>query len=209
METPPPRLFVIMARTARLAVVLRRGPSEWCHLIQWDTHRDVFTPGAWFHGRIYEDKCDLSPDGKLFVYAAFKGGKLGTGYTQSWTAISRPPWLHALALWPFGTTYGGGGRFVDDRRVILRGASELHPDHPPGGLPSKKLAIVGGDAPYHASTCEVDGSDWSGRDHDNHLVHATAGQLLRRTGNADKMLIDLRDMSPAPAEPPDWATRPL
>jgi len=81
----------------------------------------VFTNGAWIKGRIYEDKCDLSPDGKLFVYFVHQGSRAGTEFTDSWTAISRPPWLHALAAWPQGTTYGGGGRFVDNQKLALRG----------------------------------------------------------------------------------------
>ena len=70
---PPPRLFVIMARDAHVAVVIRRGPSSWSQLTLWDTDRDLFTEGSWFRGRIFAEKCDLSPDGELFVYAAYKG----------------------------------------------------------------------------------------------------------------------------------------
>src|SRR5262249_32290941 len=131
---PAPRLFVIMARVAHVAVVVRRGPAAWARLSLWNTDRDDFIPGAWFRGRIYENKCDLSPDGELFVYAAFQGRRAGTTYTKSWTAVSRPPWLHALVLWPMGTTYGGGGRFIDHRRLVLRGAGKAHPDHPLRGI---------------------------------------------------------------------------
>lgn len=100
MTMPPPRLFVITAKDAPVAVVLRRGPSAWTHVLRWDLRTDTFTPGAWFHGRIFAEKCDLSADGSLFVYAAYKGSREGSPYTGSWTAVSRPPWLHALALRP-------------------------------------------------------------------------------------------------------------
>ena len=66
---PPCRLFVIVARAAPRAVVFRRGPSEWYQVIAWDTARDVFSDGAWFKGRIYENRCDLSPDGRLLAAA--------------------------------------------------------------------------------------------------------------------------------------------
>ncbi len=201
---PSPRLFVIMARVASVAVVVRRGPSSWAQLTLWDTSRDVFTDGAWFHGRLFPEKCDLAPNGALFVYAAHKGTRFRTTYTDSWTAVSRPPWLHALALWPVGTTYGGGGRFVDDRRLVLRGAGAAHPDHPPSGL-----EIVPGNAEFHASTNEVEGAEWTGRDHGNHLVFAKEGCLFRRSGLSDGRLADFSGREPSPEPAPAWATRAI
>lgn len=201
---PAPRLFVIMAKHAHVAVVIRRGPSSWAQLTLWNTDRDEFTEGAWFHGRIFAEKCDLSPNGELFVYAAYKGSRFQTPYTDSWTAVSRPPWLHALALWPMGTTYGGGGRFVDDRRLLLRGAGAAHPDHPAHGL-----EIVEGHAELHRSTNEVEGADWTGRDHRNRLVHATQGSIFVRVGTNDVRLADFAEQRPHPSEPPAWATSPL
>jgi hypothetical protein len=184
--------------------VLRRGPASWAHLTLWNTARDTFTPGAWFRGRIYEERCDLSPDGQLFVYAAFQGARLRTSYTDSWTAISRPPWLHALVLWPMGTTYGGGGRFVDNRRVVLRGASKVHPRHPLQGI-----EVVPGEAEYHRSSGEVEGAEWSGRDQGNRLVFTSGGRLFARSGVRDLELADFNGETPEPEPPPEWATRPL
>lgn len=215
-QAQAPRLFILLARDAPLGLILRRGPSKWCHLILWDTRRDVFTNGAWFRGRIYEDKCDLSPDGTLLVYAVHQGHRLQTSYTSSYTAVSRPPWLHALALWPMATTYGGGGRFMDDKHLSLRvpwrnGSLHLHPDHPPGGLPTRRLDVTA--APMnlqsHRSADEVIGADWSGRDHGNHLVHATGGRLFRRTGNLDIEIADFNGLIPSPSPAPAWAKRPL
>jgi hypothetical protein len=201
---PPPRLFVVFAARAHAAVVIRRGPSSWVHLTLWDTDADRFTPGAWFRGRIYPEKCDLSPDARLFVYAAHQGRRLRSSVTDAWTAVSRPPWLHALALWPMGTTYGGGGRFVDDGSLTLRGAGAAHPEHPPRGL-----AIVPGHAELHRSTDEVAGSEWSGRDHRNRLVFAREGRLLVRSGVDDRVLAEFGHLRPSPEPAPDWATEPL
>jgi hypothetical protein len=197
-------LFVVMARDAPIAVVFRRGPSSWARLILWHTDNDDFTAGAWFRGRIYEEKCDLSPDGQLFVYAAFQGCRIGTSYTQSWTAVSRPPWLHALTLWPMGTTYGGGGRFLDNRRLTLRGAGNVHPEHPLRGI-----EVVPGEAEYQHSTEEVEGAEWSGRDQRNRLVFTSSGRLWARTGGVDVQLADFTAGRPEPQAPPEWATRPL
>ena len=48
------KLFVILAQREHAAVILRRGPSAWYHVIQWDTRRDSFVHGAWIKGRIYD-----------------------------------------------------------------------------------------------------------------------------------------------------------
>jgi hypothetical protein len=201
-----PRLFVITARDAARAIVIARGPSAWAHLIAWDTGRDAFDRGAWFHGRIYEEKCDLSPGGALFVYAAFKGRGLLTSYSQSYTAVSRPPWLFALALWPMHTTYGGGGRFVDDRHLVTRGTRAVHPDH---AFDAKKLVVVSGPAEHHRSSGEVEGASWSGRDHAGRLIYTRGGRVYRRERRRDTELADFRGLPPDPQPAPRWATRKL
>jgi hypothetical protein len=203
--TSPCRLFVIPARDAPVAAVLRRGPSAWYQVIRWDTHRDEFTDGAWFKGRIYEPKCDLSPDGELLVYFCH-AGRSRPALTDSWTAVSRLPWLSALALWPSGTTYGGGGRFVDNRRLILRNGKydRPHPERSPDGL-----ELVGGKAELHASAGAVEGAEWSGFDQGRSLIFARAGRLFRRVGGLDREIMDLNGRVPAPVPAPEWATRPM
>jgi hypothetical protein len=109
------RLFAILARASRRAVVLRRGPSKQVALVGWDRTDDSFEVGQWLKGRIYERRCDLSPAGhKLVYFAASWKGPL-----QTWTAVSRPPWLTAVALWPKGDAWGGGGEFVTETRLRL------------------------------------------------------------------------------------------
>jgi hypothetical protein len=75
------------------------------------------------------------------------------------------------------TTYGGGGRFVGNRQVILRGAGKTHPLHPLQGV-----EVVSGEAPYHRSTREVEDADWSGRDQQNRLVFGCAARNRCRAG---------------------------
>ncbi len=193
-----------MARDAHVAVVIRRGPTSWSQLTLWGTDRDLFNEGSWFRGRIFAEKCDLSPDGELFVYAAYKGNRLRTSYTDSWTAVSRPPWLHALALWPVGTTYGGGGRFLDARRLILRAPPKAHPEHPAHGL-----EVLAGSAELQRSTGEVEGADWTGRDQANRLVYAMRGCVLARRGGREVTLADFTEQKPHAEAPPEWATRPI
>jgi len=204
--TTSPRLAVIMAAAAHEAVIFRRGPSAWFQLIRWDTLHDRFDDGAWIRGRIYPEKCDLSPDGRLLVYSVHRGNRFGTSYTDCWTGISRSPWLTALALWPVGTTYGGGGRFAADRRVTLRVCSPgaHHPDHPPRGL-----VVDCGNPPVHEVE-RIPGVDWHGRDQRGRAVHAARGKLLLgAVGQPDRVLADFNGRIPQPIAAPEWARRPL
>jgi hypothetical protein len=185
-----------------VALILRRGPSAWYHLILWDTARDTFEHGAWFKGRIYEERCDLSPDGDLFLYFALQGSRWGTSYKGAWTAVSRPPWLHALALWPQGHTWGGGGRFLDRRRIALFACDlRTHPDHPAVGLE----VSVGADA----CRSELPQQEWSGRDHARQAVYTRDGKLFRRRRGREVELADFNGLRPDPQPAPAWAMKPL
>jgi hypothetical protein len=64
------RIFVILARQAPTGVVFRRGPSKSVLLITWNTDHDIFEEGQWLKGRIYERRCDLSPEGDMLIYFA-------------------------------------------------------------------------------------------------------------------------------------------
>ncbi len=84
-------------------------------MLLWHTASDRIEPGQWLIGRVYEHRCDLSPNGQLFVYFAAKHKPP----LPAWSAVSRPPYFTALALWPNIGTYGGGGLFDSDRRLLL------------------------------------------------------------------------------------------
>src|SRR5205814_8401788 len=139
--------------------------------------REAFADGAWFKGRIYEERCDLSADGELFLYFALKGSRWGTTYKGTWTAVSRPPWLHALVLWPQGDTWGGGGRFVAKRKVALFTGMPLltHPDHPLLGLEA-----VTADGGVPRATRGLGEKEWSGRDQAGEEAFTSVGKLFRR-----------------------------
>lgn len=109
------RLFVILARDAAVAAVLRRGPSKQVLLVRWDLAADTFEAGQWLNGRVYERRCDLSPSGDRFIYfAANHKPPLGT-----WTAVSRLPYFTALVVWPKGDAWGGGGLFKSENEILL------------------------------------------------------------------------------------------
>lgn len=105
---PSTRIFVLIARKTRVGVIFRRGPSSQVLLIKWNLERDIFETGQWFKGRVYERRCDLSPEGDMLLYFAANWRKP----YRSWSAISRPPFFTALALWPKGDGWGGGGQFL-------------------------------------------------------------------------------------------------
>lgn len=130
------RLYVILARDGRSAVVFRRGPTRHVAVFKWWLASDAVELGQWFHGRIYERRCDLSPDGELLVYfAATYRAPL-----SSWTAVSRPPFLTALALWPNGSGWGGGGMFASSLDLGLNHhANQLVPA--PGSTSPAQLKI--------------------------------------------------------------------
>ena len=112
---PAARVEAIVARNAATAVIFRRGPTRHVRMLKWDLRNDKIEPGQWIEARVHVERCDLSPDGELV--ACFVASYRRTPGT--WTAISRPPYFTALAVWPKGDTYGGGGLFVSDGHFLL------------------------------------------------------------------------------------------
>jgi hypothetical protein len=160
----PPRLSILFAREAPVAVIFRRGPSKWVQVTKWNTADDTFEPGQWFHGKIYDKRSDLSPDGSLLLYFAQKitGKSLQDAeYTYAWTAISKPPYLTALALWPKGDCWHGGGHFLDAKTIELNHKSNVanaHPNHQPKGIRVElRNHVHGEDDPIFSERLERDG----------------------------------------------------
>ena len=89
--------------------------------ILWDRTRDEFQLGQWLQGRIYERRCDLSPDGKHLIYFAMNG-KWNSEAHGAWTAISRAPYLKALAIFPKGDCWHGGGLWTGNSTYWLNDA---------------------------------------------------------------------------------------
>ncbi len=109
-----PRVFGIPARDAPVVAVLRRGPSDWSHVGRWDVDALTYESGAWLHGTLYPQRCDLSPDGRWLCCFALKAGGLWSA-GSTYVAVSRLPWLTALAAWGTDGTWTRGVHFVADR----------------------------------------------------------------------------------------------
>ena len=94
--------------------MLRRGPSGWTHVGRWDLRGPAYEPGSWLRGTLYPQRCDLSPDGRYLSYFALvPHADWAAGPT--YLALSRLPWLTALAAWGTGGTWTRGVHVVHDR----------------------------------------------------------------------------------------------
>jgi hypothetical protein len=124
-------------------------------LIKWDTAKHEIQIGQWLKGRIYERRCDLSPSGERLFYFAAKYREPN----YSWTAISRPSFLTARAMWNKGDGWGGGGLFTAENSVALnhRAGEDLLADGYP--LPKKFLVTPFGNHPGRGEDDPI----WSAR----------------------------------------------
>jgi hypothetical protein len=114
----PARLHVLLAKDVNIGLVIRRGPSKSVCTVRWNRDDDTFKLGQWMRGRIYERRCDLSPDGARFIYFAMNG-RWQSERKGSWTAISRVPYLKATALFAKGDCWHGGGLFLSNKEFWL------------------------------------------------------------------------------------------
>jgi hypothetical protein len=114
----PARLHVLLARDAKIGLVIRRGPSKSVCTFLWNRQNDTFKLGQWLRGRIYERRSDLSPDGKHLIYFAMNG-RWESETKGAWTAISKVPYLKAIDLYAKGDCWHGGGLFNTNREFWL------------------------------------------------------------------------------------------
>ncbi|MEM6635856.1 MAG: hypothetical protein AAF667_08200 [Pseudomonadota bacterium] len=124
MTKPAVRLHLYLAAGSDRAVILRQGPARQARMILWHRDTDSFEDGQWLKQRLYKDRCAISPDGRHFLFFALNGhwGGVAQG---AYTAISRPPYFTAVALFPQGNTWGGGGWFVDNSLFVADGAADV------------------------------------------------------------------------------------
>jgi hypothetical protein len=123
-----PRLYAMIASRAPVAVVFRRGPTDWWQVSRWHLESGDLEAGAWFHGTLYPRRCDLSPDGQFLYYFALKGGP-GDFLGGIYSAVSKAPWLSALAAWAEMGTWSRGYHFAAgrDRQVSKPDIGSLSP----------------------------------------------------------------------------------
>jgi len=109
--------YGILARDGRSVAVLRRGPTRSVLLLRWWLGSDEIEQGQWLRAQVAGERADLSPDGTHLIY--FAGDWRPSREYRTYTVISRVPFFTALALWPMGDTWYGGGLFATRRHVLL------------------------------------------------------------------------------------------
>ena len=77
MNTEPYiRLHLFFATENDRAVILRQGPARQFRMILWHRDSDTFEDGQWIKTKVYVERCDLSPDGRHFIYFALTSALL-------------------------------------------------------------------------------------------------------------------------------------
>jgi len=122
-----------------MAVVIERWPRKWWRLGLWDLTGGGYDGGAWFRGTLFPQRCDLSPGGRWFCYFAFKNDSNWPA-GSTYNALSRPPWLNALAAWQEHGTWSRGFHFVTEPGVWEVGAPTVGEAHVRGVVGLRQTA---------------------------------------------------------------------
>jgi hypothetical protein len=219
---PRLHLHLFHARKSSWTVILRQGPTTTYRMILWDRDSDRFHDGQWLKHKVYVERCDLSPDGKHFLYFTLDG-QWGLPTKGSYTVICKPPYFTALRLYPQGDTWGGGGYFIDPARFyvhaggaeadIVGGASGLERVFGTAPTPSNPAGLM--DAKGKPLRLDSATTGWlaEGRPVPAVGEYETEGACLYRRKNGTRHLIrDFGDMAfepiIAPYEPSE-AWHPL
>ena len=204
MTSPPCRLYVLPASAAPTAVIMRRGPSAWWHLLAWDLDAGELTPGAWLRGMLYPERSAVSPDGRLLGYFALGHGRHPW---DTYFAVSKVPWLTALAAWHTHGTWTGGCAFAADNSLTISASMDRRPFH--GRFP---YGVAVGSLPPEpaAGSTPLPVAAWTRRDHQGRLLVAThQGEVKiieQRSGAwVTTWSRDLNGLTPDPAPSPSWA----
>ncbi|MEM1254736.1 MAG: hypothetical protein AAGI69_20055 [Cyanobacteria bacterium P01_H01_bin.21] len=127
ISTPKIRGYVATECDRTVFLYRRSNKITYLILLEYKKERFNLDVGSRFYGRIYPNRCDLSPDGKYFLYFAM--GKSQQQYEKKlycWTGLCSPPKIKAELLFAHGDTWGGGGRFINDRTIFI--APGMYPD---------------------------------------------------------------------------------
>jgi hypothetical protein len=128
-----PRIFCIPATQSSTVAVIRRGPTDWCHVGRWDPAAGTWQAGSWIRGTIYPQRCDLSPDGRwLSAFILKAGARWDAGAT--YISVSRLPWLTSLVAW------GTDGTWTRGIAIVPKGSGRFAPGPPDQGDPAPLLA---------------------------------------------------------------------
>ncbi len=206
MSDPVIRLHLFFASDCSKAVILRQGPSKVFRMIHWDLADDTFLDGQWLKHKVYEERCALSPDGEHFIFFALDG-RWKSEAKGSYTAISRPPYFTALALFPQGDTWGGGGRFIDSQHYYIyssssdligrdEGLARVFKGEPSKGCTSGLRVADGSPASFEKPTLDlILGKIDPPRSQPMDRYDTQGGSLYRRSGGEMELIRDFTEMT--------------
>lgn len=100
---------------APYTVILRRKPTNWFHVMRWNTQTDQLEHGSWYAGTLYPKRADVSFDGNWLVFLAMDPG------ANTFNRIARPPMLTPEVEEPADGTYRGGGYWLTASLLRLNG----------------------------------------------------------------------------------------
>ncbi|WP_284164627.1 hypothetical protein [Frigidibacter sp. SD6-1] len=221
-EAPDVRLYLFFAQDGRSAAILRRARDRQYDLIGWDRATDRFEHGQTIRKYVVPESCALSPDGAHFLYAVRIAAPMGA-VGEYYTAISRPPFFTALALFPHAGPWPLGGRFLDSATILLDddsaqdrigradGLTRVIRGAVAKGCTSGLRLASGAPAPLSkAALAEAVGSGTDGawQASQRALYDTLGGTLYRRRGLELELIRDFRMIEPQFIRAPyDW--RPL
>ena len=182
VSAPPPRLHVLPAAGAPDAVVLRRGPSDWWHVLRW--RLDILEVRA---RRLVQRPALPAPLRRLARRAAARVLRLDARRAAVGRLLRRVPgpWLRALAAWRVGSTWASGCEFHRDGTFAIDIDPATPPDH--GSFPGRR----GRRTPFE--TDRADGLRRAGR-----VAELRNGWRLRPAGEPDTALTIERDQPSPP-----------
>jgi hypothetical protein len=128
-------LHGILATRSPTAILIKRGPGKQIATIGWNRRDDSFTVGQWLRKLVDHRDCDLSADGKHFLF--YVNDHSWSRANHAYRGISLAPWLKALAFWgcsPRDFGPGTGLFFQGPDGVTRLRASDRKPDRDALGI---------------------------------------------------------------------------
>ncbi len=112
-----PKIAGFIAEKKNIIVFIYRRTHKINYLIRMDYYKnnEKLKLGSRFFGRFYPSRCDISPDGRYFLY--FVMGTEKKSYC--WTAICTPPIITANFFLKHYDTWGGGGAFLNENKIFI------------------------------------------------------------------------------------------
>ncbi len=114
-KPPPARLHLLPAKEAPYTIILRRKPTNWFHVMRWNTQTDHMEHGSWYAGTLYPKRADVSFDGDWLVFLAMDPG------SNTFNRMARPPLLTPIVEVPADGTYRGGDYWESASQLHLNG----------------------------------------------------------------------------------------